>query len=48
MHAEYIGKKATEQLIDRIEEGDVENISFNTKVVKTNLVLRNSTKTIPF
>ena len=47
-HAEYIGKKATEQLIDRIEEGDVENISFNTKVVKTNLVLRNSTKTIPF
>jgi len=42
-HATYIGKKATEKLIERIEQKETEKSNFETKVIKTNLILRNST-----
>lgn len=43
-HAVYIGQKATEKLIERIESdtNDSDNI-FETKIIKTSLILRNST-----
>ncbi|MFI8605061.1 LacI family DNA-binding transcriptional regulator [Cellulophaga baltica] len=43
-HANYIGKKATEKLIARIEEKETETTAFETKVIKTNLIYRNSTR----
>ena len=42
-HAVYIGKKATEKIIERIEENNTGEPVFETKIIKTNLVLRNST-----
>lgn len=42
-HATYIGKMAAEKLIKRIENEDIEESEFETQVIKTNLVLRNST-----
>ena len=43
-HAVYIGKKATEKLIERIEENNTDESVFETKIIKTNLVFRNSTR----
>ncbi|GAA4934974.1 LacI family DNA-binding transcriptional regulator [Algibacter agarivorans] len=45
-HAVYIGKKATEKLIDRIEQKEDSESVFETKIIKTSLVLRNSTHTL--
>ena len=42
-HAVYIGKKATEKLIERIEQNNTDESVFETKIIKTNLVFRNST-----
>ncbi|WP_299548339.1 LacI family DNA-binding transcriptional regulator [Seonamhaeicola sp.] len=42
-HAVYIGKKATEKLIERIEQNDNSESVYETKIIKTSLVLRNST-----
>lgn len=43
-HASYMGKIATEKLIDRIEAKEENALAFETKVIKTSLVFRNSTK----
>ncbi|MGB5818679.1 MAG: LacI family DNA-binding transcriptional regulator [Saonia sp.] len=43
-HGKFIGQKATQMLINRIEEDDTTSDSFNTEVIKTTLVLRESTK----
>ncbi|WP_310560527.1 LacI family DNA-binding transcriptional regulator [Flavobacterium sp.] len=45
-HEAYIGKIAVEKLINRIEEQTVNNLHFETKVIKASLVHRNSTKSI--
>ena len=42
-HAVYIGKKAVEKLIERIEQKDEENPVFETKTIKGSLILRDST-----
>lgn len=43
-HGKYIGETATQMLINRIEEVEETPPDFTTKVVKTSLVLRESTK----
>lgn len=45
-HGAYIGKVAAEKLIDRIEKQKESNLHFDTKVIKTSLVFRNSTKSL--
>lgn len=45
-HAVYIGKIATKKLIERIENNKDSQIEFDTKIIKTNLVIRQSTKEI--
>lgn len=45
-HGVYIGKVAAEKLINRIEEEKEDNLHFDTKIIKANLVIRNSTKSI--
>lgn len=45
-HATYIGKKATEKLIERIEQNDNTESVYETKIIKTSLVLRNSTHSL--
>ncbi|NIJ44154.1 LacI family transcriptional regulator [Wenyingzhuangia heitensis] len=42
-HGEKMGAKAAKLLIQRIEE-DIENPDYETKIIKTDLVMRNSTK----
>jgi len=44
-HGKFIGEKATQLLIDRIEsEPSAEKTDFQTKVIKTNIIERESTK----
>lgn len=45
-HGAYIGKVAVEKLINRIEKQENDQLHFETKVIKTNLTFRNSTKSI--
>jgi len=42
-HAEDLGKKATEILLDRLDNSAEENYTPKTKVIKTSLVIRDST-----
>ncbi|WP_242085551.1 LacI family DNA-binding transcriptional regulator [Aestuariivivens sediminis] len=44
-HGEYMGRVATEKLITRIEQEE-SNLHYETKIIKTSLVLRNSTKAV--
>ena len=44
-HGEYIGETVAQMLISRLEANDNEQL-FTTKVVKTNLILGESTKNI--
>ncbi len=43
-HAVYIGKKATEKLIERIEQKQSSEYNYETKIIKTDLIFRNSTR----
>lgn len=43
-HGKYIGESAAKQLIERIEGTQEDESEFNTKIVKTNLIIRNSTR----
>lgn len=43
-HGKFIGEKATQMLIDRIEEESNPTKPFSTEVIKTSLVLRESTR----
>ncbi|WP_411030280.1 LacI family DNA-binding transcriptional regulator [Spongiimicrobium sp. 3-5] len=43
-HGRYIGEKATEMLISRIEEDSTTTTPFDIEVLKTSLVLRGSTR----
>lgn len=43
-HGKYIGESAAIQLIERIENDDVKQSDFKTKIVKTSLILRDSTR----
>lgn len=45
-HGIVIGKLATEKLIQRIEQNEEERIDFETEIIKTNIVYRNSTKVL--
>ena len=45
-HGVHIGKLATEKLIDRIEQNEGESSDFETKVIKTNIIYRDSTKVL--
>ncbi len=45
-HSTYLGEIATKMLIDKIENKSVE-ASYTTKVIKTNLIERQSTKPLP-
>jgi len=45
-HAVYIGKQAAKKLIERIEQKDDIVSVYETKMIKTNLLLRNSTHSI--
>ncbi|MEO1033132.1 MAG: LacI family DNA-binding transcriptional regulator [Bacteroidota bacterium] len=43
-HGKYIGETAAEMLIDRLESKDSDQIPFTTKVIKTSLIERDTTK----
>ncbi|MBT8181041.1 MAG: substrate-binding domain-containing protein, partial [Eudoraea sp.] len=46
-HGKYIGETCANLLIDRLENKN-EPQPFNTKVVKTSLIVRDSTKELPY
>lgn len=46
-HGKYIGESAAKRLIERIENAKELKSEFKTKVVKTSLVVRNSTRKLP-
>jgi len=43
-HGKFIGEKATQMLIDRIESEEDSEPTYTTKVIKTNIIHRESTK----
>ncbi|WP_194765712.1 LacI family DNA-binding transcriptional regulator [Tamlana sp. I1] len=43
-HGVYMGKNAAEKLIERIEQKDIDKSTFETKVIKTSLLERESTR----
>ena len=45
-HGFYMGKKAAEKVIERIEHKNNDNPMYETKIIKTNLVERESTYTL--
>lgn len=45
-HGKYIGEMAAKMLIERLES-NVENIPFTTKIIKTSIIERESTKPLP-
>lgn len=46
-HGKYIGESAAKRLIERIENSNIPQSEFETKVVKTSLIVRDSTKGLP-
>ncbi|WP_010519962.1 LacI family DNA-binding transcriptional regulator [Croceivirga radicis] len=46
-HGKFIGETAANMIIDRIEKSDAETLPYTTKVVKTSLIVRESSRKTP-